>query len=356
MNEEIRLAATERARRRGRMGGGPPLGMVVTLGECMASFVARQRGPLTEATDFLRTIAGAEANLAVGLARLGIGVSYIGRVGDDALGRTIQRRLRGEGVDVRHLGVDVQATTGIMIREVRDLGPAEVIYWRAGSAGSRLRGDDVEAAAGTIAAARWLHVTGITPALSPGAAAAVDMAVERARAAGATVSLDINLRRRLWSESAARAALEPLAARCDVVLGGLDEMAVIGGLAETLEAAAAVEPEAAAEAILALGPEVAVVKLGADGALEQRRGEAGVQTSSAAAFRVPHVVDPVGAGDAFAAGYIATSLEGGTSAAALAAGNACGAAVVATLGDQSGLPTRVELDRLLSDAPGDTIR
>jgi 2-dehydro-3-deoxygluconokinase len=259
-------------------------------------------------------------------------------------------------VDVRHLAVDGQATTGIMIREVRDVGPAEVIYWRIGSAGSRLCEDDVEAAGETIDAARWLHVTGITPALSPDAAAAVDAAVTRARAAGATVSLDINLRRRLWSESAARAALVPLAARCHVVLGGLDEMAVIGGLAGTLEAGAAAEPAAAAAAILALGPDVAVVKLGVDGALEQRRGGAGVRTTSAPAFGVTHVVDPVGAGDAFAAGYIAAVLDDGSPGAALAAGNACGAAVVATLGDQSGLPTRAELDRLLSDVPSDTLR
>jgi 2-dehydro-3-deoxygluconokinase len=325
---------------------------VVTLGECMASFVARERGPMPETTDFLRTIAGAEANVAVGLSRLGVPVSFIGRVGADGLGTTILRRLRGEGVDVSHLRVDPSATTGVMIRELRDIGPSEVIYWRAGSAGSRLTAVDVEAAGALIDGAEWLHVTGITPALSMDAANAVDAAVARARGAGARISLDINIRLRLWAEAAARSALAPLAARCDLVLGGVEELAVVAGLAETLAAGADVDPGRAADAILALGPEVVVVKLGAAGALERRaRGSV-----SAAAFPVDHVVDPVGAGDAFSAGYIATVLAGGSSADALAAANACGAAAVSTLGDQSGLPTRDELRRLLGSDAADTLR
>lgn len=92
---------------------------MVTLGECTVSFVARERGPLTETADFRSTVAGAEANVAVGLARLGVPVAYIGRVGADGLGTTILRRLRGEGVDVRHLRIDEAATTGVMIRELR---------------------------------------------------------------------------------------------------------------------------------------------------------------------------------------------------------------------------------------------
>lgn len=322
----------------------------------MGSFVARERGPMTETTDFLRTVAGAEANVAVGLVRLGVPAAFIGRVGADGLGTTILRRLRGEGVDVRHLHVDRSASTGVMIRELRDVGPSEVIYWRAGSAGSRLSAEDVAQAAAFFDQATWLHVTGITPALSASAAAAVTAAVERARAAGAMISLDVNVRRRLWSEVEAQAALAPLAGHCDIVLGGVEELALVGGLADDLETAAAIDPETAADAVLALGPDVAVVKLGAAGALERRRVGAAVVSTTAAGLTVDRVVDPVGAGDAFTAGYIATVLGGGSPAEALAAGNACGAAAVATLGDQSGLPTRVELRRLLGSSGLDTLR
>lgn len=322
---------------------------VVTLGECMASFVALERGPLADTARHMRTtVAGAEANVAVGLCRLEHNAGFIGRVGDDGLGRMIARTLRGEGVDVRHLRVELGAATGVMIRELRDLGPAEIVYWRAASAGSRLSAEDVEAAGELFEEARWLHVSGITPALSAAAAGAVDAALGRAGALGLTTSLDVNMRRRLWSEAEARPVLGALASRCEVVLGGLDEVALIGGLGETPAEVARLDPEAAADAVLAMGPATVVVKLGGEGALERRRTPEGSRTERAPALPVAQVRDPVGAGDAFTAGYIAARLEGRVSGEALRAANACGAAAVASVGDQAGLPSRAELERLLA--------
>jgi 2-dehydro-3-deoxygluconokinase len=336
--------------------GGTP--EIVTLGECLISLVAAERAPLSASRIFVRFVAGAEANVAVGLARLGRTVGYIGRVGDDGFGRLIARELRGEGVDVRALVADGSAATGLMVRETRDIGPSEVIYHRAGSAGSRLSAGDVDAASPMLGGASWLHLTGITAAISRSAAGALERAIELARAGGATISLDLNIRRRLWPESVAAASLRTLASRCDVVLGGLDEVAVVGGLATTLEMGAVADPDAAAEAMLALGVRRVVVKLGAAGALERRRDAPdGPERTRSPARRVPTVVDPVGAGDAFSAGYIALTLEGADPERALAAANACGAAVVATLGDMTGLPTRAELDRMLSAVEGpDTLR
>ena len=333
-----------------RAGRGPE---VVTLGECLVALVATARGPLAESTTFERHVAGAEANVAVGLARLGHDVAYVGRVGADAFGTAVVRRLRGEGVDVGHLVADPDAATGVTVRELRDLGPAEVIYHRAGSAGSRLSTADVEGAASLFEGARWLHVTGITPALSATAAAAVEDAIERARVHRLTVSLDLNIRRKLWSETRAAAVLGELAARSDVVLGGLDEVALVGGLASSLEAGAAVDPEEAADSLLDLGPRTVVVKLGAAGALGRARGGPTVRQ---AGILVSRSVDPVGAGDAFTAGYIAATLEGRSSEQALALGNACGAAVVATVGDLTGLPSRPEAERILAGGGPDQIR
>ncbi|MEZ4595998.1 MAG: PfkB family carbohydrate kinase [Chloroflexota bacterium] len=271
---------------------------VVTLGECLISLIARDRGPLAEAGTFLRTVAGAEANVSVGLARLGHPVAYLGRVGADAFGTVIRRQLRGEGVDVGHLTTDPSGPTGLMVRELRDLGPMEVIYHRAGSAASHLGPADVDEARGAIEGARWLHLTGITPALSASAAAAVVRAKELARGAGVRVSLDLNIRRRLWSEADAAVALRSLADGCDLVLGGLDEVALVGGLAPTLEEGAVVHPEAAADALLAAGAGRVIVKLGADGALLR---DLDGTTLRSPALAVPKVVDPVGAGDAFTA-------------------------------------------------------
>jgi 2-dehydro-3-deoxygluconokinase len=331
-----------------------PAAEVVTLGECMVSLIARDRGPLAESETFARTIAGAEANVAVGLARLGHAVAYVGRVGADAFGTVIRRRLRGEGVDIRHLATDASAPTGLMLRELRDLGPMEVIYHRAGSAGSRLDPTDIDAAAAAIERARWLHLTGITPALSASAAAAVVRARELARGAGAVVSLDLNIRRRLWSEADAAVALRVLVEGTDLVLGGLDEVALVGGLASTLEMAGRRDAVEAADALLAAGARQVVVKLGPDGAL--LRTAEGI-TLTSPAIVVPRVVDPVGAGDAFTAGLIALTLDGAPPEAALRAANACGAHAIATMGDVAGLPDRATLDALLAGPGGpDTIR
>ncbi|MFL5720569.1 MAG: PfkB family carbohydrate kinase, partial [Chloroflexota bacterium] len=116
---------------------------VVTLGECLVAFVASTPGPIAEATTFERFVVGAEANVAVGLARLGHEVSFIGRIGADGLGDAIRRRLAGEGVCTGDLTSDDTATTGVMFRERRVLGPAQVIYARRESAGSRLSRADV---------------------------------------------------------------------------------------------------------------------------------------------------------------------------------------------------------------------
>jgi 2-dehydro-3-deoxygluconokinase len=314
----------------------------LTLGECLVGLVADAPGPLAEVASFERHVAGAEANVAVGVARLAHGSAFIGRVGDDGFGQAILRRLRGEGVDVSALVVDPAAPTGLLVRERRLLGPAEVLYYRRGSAASRLSREDVERAEGVFAAGRWLHLTGITPALSESCRDAVAAALELARAHRLTVSLDLNLRRKLWSDQEAAATLRPLVPSSDVVMGGLDEMALVGGSEGSSEG----DPEEAAAAILALGARAAVVKLGAEGALELRAGASAAVHEPALA--VPQRVDPVGAGDAFAAGYIVASLEGLAGAPALQLGNACGASVIAVVGDQSGLPTRREVERLVA--------
>jgi 2-dehydro-3-deoxygluconokinase len=303
--------------------------------------VAREVGPLAAVTTFERHVAGAEANVAVGLARLGHVTAFIGRVGDDGFGTSIRRHLRGEGVDVSLLATDPSAPTGVLVRERRHMGAAQVSYLRAGSAGSRLRPEDVSAAFGarSVRGARWLHVTGITPALSDHARAAVERAVELATAAGMTISLDLNLRRRLWSDEEAAPILRALATRADVVFASPDEAAAITG-------ADIGDTASLATALLELGPDVAVIKLGAEGGLAWGRGEAPVHR---AALPVAQVVDPVGAGDAFCAGFIAARLEGGDLTWAMEVGTICGAAAVAVVGDQAGLPDRAELERLLTD-------
>lgn len=336
--------------------GGPE---VVTLGEAMVALVAAEPGPLAESGTFGRHVAGAEANVAVGLVRLGHATAFIGRVGPDAFGTAIGRRLRGEGVNCSGLAVELGAQTGILIRERRLVGSSEVLYYRRDSAGSRISGTDVEQAAdrGLLLGARWMHLTGITPALSASAADAVETALNLARDAGLTISFDVNLRRKLWSEEEARRVLAPLAAQSHVVLGSLDELALLGEVELATEAIDDAAATSAADAILRLGPSVAVVKLGSAGALERRRDAGGhLTTARHGGYPMSQPLDPVGAGDAFVAGYIAGTLEGLTGEAALALGNACGAAVAASVGDLQGLPTRDEAERIMATGGPDSLR
>jgi len=304
---------------------------VITLGETMALFVAQEPGPLREATTFRRHIAGAESNVAIGVARLGHTAGWIGCVGDDELGRAVLFRLRGEGVDVSHARIDREAATGVFFRERRESGPLEVVYYRRGSAGSRLAPTDLDES--YLARARFLHLTGITPALSPSCREAAFRAAELARAHGVTVVLDPNFRRKLWSADEARATLRDLARRCDIMMPGIDEAELLTGHTD---------PEQAARDLLALGATLVVIKLGARGSVALQAGDAA--PTFAPAIPVARVVDPVGAGDAFAAGFLVGRLENLDLADALALANRCGAFAITTSGDVEALPLRSEID------------
>ena len=133
---------------------------VVTLGEALVALVADEGRPLSAPGAFTPFVAGAEANVAMGLARLGRDVAFIGRVGADGLGQMVRNGLRAEGVDVHWLSDDPDAPTGALARDRRSFPPPEVVYLRRGSAASRLAPDDVNAAGDVIAGARWLHLTG----------------------------------------------------------------------------------------------------------------------------------------------------------------------------------------------------
>lgn len=301
---------------------------VVTLGETMVLMLAKQMGPLREATTFHRDVAGAESTVAIGLCRLGCTAGWISRLGDDEFGQAILFRLRGEGVDTSRVTIDHTRPTGILFRERREHGPIAVVYYRRGSAASALSPEDLDV--DYVRSARYLFLTGITPALSPSCRAASFAAIEIARAAHVPVVLDPNYRSKLWPADEARAVLRDLVGHCDIVLSGQAEAELLTGDADA---------EVAARSLARLGPAMVVVKLGEHGALAL--GERIVRRIGPPVARV---IDPVGAGDAFAAGFLAGVLLGRPIEAALDLANACGASVAATPGDVAGLPTLREID------------
>lgn len=311
---------------------------VVTLGESMILMIAEQAGPLREATTFRRHVAGAESNVAIGLARLNHKSGWISRVGDDEFGRAVIFRVRGEGVETSNVKFDVGAPTGLLVRERREVGPIDQVYYRRGSAASRLSPDDLDPA--YIRQARFLHLTGITPALSESCRQTVLAAADIARSAGVTVVLDPNYRSKLWSRADASRVLRDLATRCDILLPGEEEAELLTG--ET-------DPELAAGRLTSLGPRLVVVKLGPHGALALTDG----QVTRVPGVQLERIVDPVGAGDAFAAGFLAAQLRGLALADSLALANRCGAIAMTIAGDTESLPT---WEQLTAQTAGDVRR
>lgn len=301
---------------------------VTTYGETMALMTAAEIGPLRSSRSFSLSYAGAESNVAVGLSRLGVAASWWGRLGNDEFGHMIYNGLRGEGVDVSGVTWSEGEPTGLMIKERRTGDTVRVAYYRKGSAASRMGADHIDADA--IKGARVLHVSGITAAISERSAACLWLACDLARKSDVAVSVDLNFRSRLWTADEAVPVLRELVGRADIVFATDSEAAMLLGDAS---------PDALAARLAALGPREAVVKMGSKGAVSVAEGRVVTQ-----AARPVQVVDPVGAGDAFAAGYLAAWLADEQPEDRLWTACEMGRYAVAVQGDCEGLPTREELD------------
>ncbi len=312
-------------------GDGPP--ELVTLGEVMALFLSDSGAVLGRTDRFDLSYAGAEATVAVAVTRLGMRATFVGRVGADPLGARIVRELRGEGVDVSAVTVDADRPTGVLIRDAPALGPVSVLYHRTGSAGSALAPADLDLE--LVRRARVLHVTGITAMLSESAEACVDAALDAAQDAGVTVSFDPNVRRRLGNSERWQQVVRRLSARADIVFVGHEDLQVL-------------EIDTDPHTWFAeRGAHTVVVKYGAAGA-----EESGPDGRHRVAAHTVVAVDPVGAGDGFAAGWLSAWCAGYGPAHRLERGALVGAAVAATRGDTPGLPDLPAVEALERDGAG----
>jgi len=304
---------------------------VITIGEAMAMFVATETGELRSVEHFIKRVAGAELNVATGLARLGLNVGWVSRVGDDSFGQFILDSLRKEGINAEGVTLDSRFTTGFQLKSKVDNGTDPIVeYFRKGSAASHLSTQDYHTA--YFASARHLHLSGVAAALSESSYALLDHAASAMKALGKTISFDPNLRPVLWkSEAEMVEKLNHLAFQADWVLPGLKEGMILTGQNT---------PEGIADFYLNQGVNAVVLKTGADGAwFKTAAGEKG----AIAAVKVENVVDTVGAGDGFAVGVISALLEGKTLQQALVRGNKIGSLAIQVQGDSEGLPTRAQL-------------
>jgi 2-dehydro-3-deoxygluconokinase len=309
----------------------------LTFGESLIA--VRTAGPLATSKTATLSVAGAESNVAIGLSRLGHSVRWLGLIGDDEPGALILRTLRSEAVDVSAARVDSRGTTGLLITEPRTAEMTRVMYYRAGSAASHLEPSDVIPALDHPP--KVLHVTGITCALGPAPRAAVAEAIAAAAAAGVVVSLDVNYRSRLWSRELAASTLIALVPHVDVLVASEDELGLV--------APGSTDEDAQVSALLGTGVSEVVITRGAAGATVYT---ADGKISSPA--RPVRVVDVIGAGDAFVAGYLSARVDGLDVSERLGRATATAAFVVACTGDWEGLPSRAELTTF--DGSESTIR
>jgi 2-dehydro-3-deoxygluconokinase len=304
---------------------------VACVGETMVSFIPPHGGTLETAESLALDTAGAESNVAVYLADHGIDARWVSRLGDDDFGRRVLRRVSAGGVDVSAVRTDPTRPTGLLFKSPKDpakSGGTRVSYYRQGSAASAMGPYVLDEE--TVRTASLWHFTGITPALSPSCRQLVEAALRGGRP---TVSFDVNYRPAVWREEPAL-LLRRLAQAADIVFVGLDE-------AQELWGGRLREPSDVRS--LLPSPRIVVVKDGARAATAYFGG-AGVTVPALAV----DVVEPVGAGDAFAAGFLAGLLRGERVHRCLRLGHVTAASALSVPGDHGPLPDAPEVERLLS--------
>jgi 2-dehydro-3-deoxygluconokinase len=313
---------------------------VVTIGESMVLFQPMTSGSLTYAPLFTKSIAGAESNVAIGLTRLGLKSRWISRLGTDPFGDQVLATLAGEGVDVSAVIRDAESPTGIYFKEFKSYGDPNAYFYRKFSAASHFTPEALKS--DWFNGAKHLHVTGILPALGEHTAETAKAAMILARKKGMTISFDPNLRRKLWNEERAREVLLSMIPLCDYFLPGLDEAEFLVGEHAEMDYA---------KIFLDQGVKVVALKLGERGS----KGFFDQTCIEAAPHKVTTLVDTIGAGDAFAAGFLSVMVGQSLSKdigvkleLALQRANLLGALATQFKGDWEGLPTLTEVNRILA--------
>jgi 2-dehydro-3-deoxygluconokinase len=303
--------------------------VALALGESMALFDALEPGVPRYGSSFQLRVAGAESNFAIGLQRLGVPTRLISRVGADVLGDLVIDAVAGEGVDVAAVRRDPARSTGIFMKW-RVEGGTSREYFRRGSAAGALSVDDVEL--GALDDVGWVHLTGITLALSGSSANAALRLARLATERSIPVSFDLNYRPVLWPDSAAAAtAARRLLPYADWVLCGAEEGAILFGEDDPVEIGRAVQREGAGGA---------VIRTGIDGAwlVEQEPQHVPIPALEET------VLDEIGAGDAFAAGFVAGMIRGDDPGRSVRLAHTVAAHALRGTGDWETLPRVSELE------------
>jgi sugar/nucleoside kinase (ribokinase family) len=306
---------------------------VLTFGEALVGYGSVEDN-LRVATQFTRFPGGAELNVAVGLTRFGVRTTWTSVLGNDAHGDYIADAVGQLGVTplVRR----ATGPTALMFKAGGADGDPEVLQIRHRTAFAQHADALLTADILALDGIDHLHLTGIALGISPVVRAASLTLLEAAIAAGLSVSFDPNLRLNLWPDrDEMRAVINTVAARATVVMPGVGEARMLTGHDD---------PETIAKTYLDAGTREVVVKMGAEGALAWTADD---QNARSRRFAVTPI-DTVGAGDGFAAGYLAAFLGGGNLQERVDQGAAVGALATTRRGDLAAMPERAEVDALLN--------
>lgn len=307
---------------------------LILAGEPMGLLIAQSEGSLDSVSGYDLAVAGAEFNVAVGVARLGHRVTYMTKLGKDPFGERIIHVLDDNKIGNEFVAWSDEKKTGFMLKSRVSKGDPDIFYFRAGSAASTLSVEDVEKI--NFADYSHIHLTGILPALTDTTRAAVNLMFDKARAAGLLISFDPNLRPQLWpSREVMIKSINEMAAKADIVLPGTAEGKILMG---------SDNPQEINKFYLANGAKTVITKCGSDGAYVSTADEEFMVSG----FKVEKVVDTVGAGDGFAAGVITGLMENLSLKDAVQRGNAIGAIQVMSRGDNEGLPYPEQLKAFMN--------
>ncbi|QAS52965.1 sugar kinase [Halobacillus litoralis] len=296
---------------------------VITIGDAMITFDPSTTGPMRHVSSFTRKVGGAELNVAIGCARLGLKTGWISRLGKDEFGRHIYNFTRGEGIDVSEVELMEGFPTSLNFKEIGADGSGKTFYYRHQSPTSTLTAESLNE--DYFRNARLLHITGVFPAVSDKNIEVIDAAISLAEKHGVKIALDPNIRLKLWSEDKARTTLLNWMPYVDYLLTGLDEAELLFGTREIGEIT---------EHAKKYGLSHLFLKLGAEGSMVWTQGE----LIEKPAEEVEMIADTVGAGDGFDAGVIYGLLNDWNSERILTFANKIGSMVVGVYGDNEGLP------------------
>jgi 2-dehydro-3-deoxygluconokinase len=296
---------------------------VITIGDGMIAMCPIQKGPILFSNTFERKIGGAEINVAIGCSRLGLKSGWISRLGNDDFGKYILKTARGEDIDTSEVKLVEGYQTSVYFREVLSDGSSRSFYYREESPTSTMNVEDLNEE--YFKNAKMLHITGVFPSINKNNQRLILGAVKLAKKLSLKVSFDPNIRLKMWTKEEAKSFIEKLLPSVDILLIGDEEVELLLGDSNI---------EKAIETFHNYGIETVIIKKGAKGAV----GSDGKNIYDVEAIKPKALVDTVGAGDGFAAGFLTALLKGKTLENCLTFANAVGSLVVGVEGDNEGLP------------------